>query len=141
MMKVSRWQIVVAIGVLLVSAAVLFQLRALFIPLTSQSRFHHETWIRADPSDPNSPRIKMIEDIGRTILVPGTDKSVVLNKLGKPEGVKRPEDFGTGVLPPDVKFVWCYSVGNWSGFRIDPDYLGVGISSEGKVVMYWLWQS
>jgi hypothetical protein len=110
-------------------------------PLTGQARFDRVVWLRSNPGDRDSPRMKMIDDLGRRILLPGSDKSAVLTELGKPERVELPEKFGPGALPPEIDFVWNYPVGSWSGWRMDTDYLAVGFSSKGKVVEHWIWQS
>lgn len=125
-------------GLLVIAVLLLHPYRT---PPTGRAGFDRAVWLRSNPSDRDSPRFKMIDDLGRSILVPGSDKSVVLTELGKPERVLQPQYFGPEALPTEIDFVWNYPVGNWSGWRMDMDFLAVGFSSKGKVVKHWIWQS
>ncbi len=140
-MKTVAKRIIWSIAGLLAIAVLVLQIRPYLTPISGRASFDRAVWMHSNPSDRDSPRINMINDLGRRIVVPGTDKSAVLTELGKPEQVRPPQDFGPGALPSEIKFVWNYPVGSWSGWRVDMDYLAVGFSSKGKVVKHWIWQS
>lgn len=63
----------------------------------------------------------------------GMTKSEVEQLLGKPDN----KDDAWGAH----KDVWNYSLGAWSGFRVDGDYLTVEFDKQGKVVAFGGWQS
>jgi hypothetical protein len=97
--------------------------------------------MNVDPDDRDSPRFKMIDDLGRKHLLVGTDKTVVLRELGQPTQIMLPGHFGYAMVPSDVAYVWSYEIGAWSGWRMDMDYLAIGFSSSDKIVTHWVWQS
>ncbi len=126
---------------LLALAAILLLTRLACAVATSRTTFDRIVWLGADPTDRDSPRFSMIDDLGRTILLPGTDKSIVSRELGEPTQVLSPLIFGHSRLPSNIAYVWNYEIGAWSGWRIDIDYLAVGFSADGKTVKHWIWQS
>lgn len=100
-------------------------------------RFDQKIWTQANAETQDSPRGRMVVDLLENYLKPGMSEAAVERLLGVPSSKQAPEYFAlktTGTI-------WCYSVGAWSGFRMDGDGLAVHFDTKGKLVRAWHYQS
>ena len=126
---------------------VVFGSLALLVPLTlvvmnaSSERFDQKQWLSAGNRAHKNLRGSMIEDLSKNILKRGLSENSVLDLLGKPDRIDPPSKFGGVERHKNARKVWSYSVGQWSGFRVDEDFLAVAFDARGEVLASWHWQS
>lgn len=92
----------------------------------SGRRFDRRLWRGHPTCEPDNPRGRMVEDLLDRYLLKGTPKARVLELLGPPQ------DDAEGL---------DYPIGEWSGFRVDCDYLHVDFDSNGRLTRAFTWQS
>jgi hypothetical protein len=100
-------------------------------------KFDQKLWARASAEAQDNPRGRMVVDLLDRYLKPGMPEAAVERLLGAPSSTQTPEYFAlktTGTI-------WCYSIGAWSGFRMDGDGLAVHFDTKGKLVRAWCYQS
>ncbi|MCC2668438.1 MAG: hypothetical protein K0Q72_909 [Armatimonadetes bacterium] len=135
-----RWEI--GIGLLLigtVSAAFgLSWLLLLRLDPFNQARFDRQAWVAA-PGD----RGPMTSDLLRRHLKKGTGRQEVLALLGKPDQRKthQGKPLVEGAGSERTREILRYSLGNWSGLRMDTDYLDLAFDESGRLIGAWVWQS
>ena len=99
-------------------------------------RFDQKIWVQAAETQDN-PRGRMVVDLIGHHLKPGMPEAAVERLLGAPNSKQTPEYFAlkaTGTI-------WCYSIGAWSGFRMDGDGLAIQFDSGGYLVNAWHYQT
>lgn len=94
----------------------------------NQKDWKDKTPWTGDPFTPQAPlRGRMVIDLVHNRLRIGMAKSDIHSLLGPPDSNK-PEK-------------WDYLVGNYSGFRIDGDYLSIIFDNDWRVAGFYCWQS
>lgn len=96
----------------------------LFMVLTSDPfddrRFDRSVWLAMHGSqDRDNPRGPMARDVQRILLEAKMSRAQVREMLGSPDGHETPS-------------LWQYTLGMWSGFRIDYDSLDVHFDDRGR---------
>lgn len=99
--------------------------------------FNRQQWKDKTPwaQDPLSKefpallRGQMAADLISNHLRRGMTRAEVQDLLGSPDADKKGNS------------EWEYAVGNYSGFRMDGDYLTINFDPQGRVTDYFLWQS
>jgi hypothetical protein len=97
----------------------------------NQKRFDRQAWLSAQ-LDQNCPRGPMAGHLIRAHLKPGTRREQVIALLGKPDSEDKSKDGAP---------IYRYYLGNWSGFRMDGDYLDIRFDTTGRVTVAYTWQS
>ncbi len=100
-------------------------------------KFDQKLWAQASVETQDNPRGRMVVDLLEHYLKPGMPEAAVERLLGAPNSKQTPEYFAlkaTGTI-------WCYSVGAWSGFRMDGDVLAVHFDTRGNLVRAWHYQT
>jgi dipeptidyl aminopeptidase/acylaminoacyl peptidase len=88
--------------------------------------FDRRAWVAHPTCERDNPRGRMVKDLLENHLQEGTPRAQVLELLGRPEHHARGLD---------------YPVGEWSGFRIDCDFLHVDFDPSGRLKRAYHWQS
>ena len=88
----------------------------------------------------DNPRGRMVQDLLDHYLRPRMRRDQVAELLGAPDGRLTAKDFvpepGTQVPAEALE----YSLGYWSGFRVDLDVLRIGLDKSGRVIGAWVIQ-
>ncbi len=104
-------------------------------------RFDSAIWKQSDGKDIDSPRGQMLYDLLYHSLKVGLSKSAVLNLLGKTDTIYRRGDQYNPFPNSRATESWHYPLGNWSGFRVDTDFLVVEFDKSGVVTDIYTYQS
>jgi dipeptidyl aminopeptidase/acylaminoacyl peptidase len=89
-------------------------------------KFDRELWLAHPTCEPDNPRGRMVKDLLEQHLRKGTPRARVVELLGPPERSLGGAD---------------YPLGEWSGFRVDCDFLHVEFDSRGRLTRAYHWQS
>jgi hypothetical protein len=104
----------------------------------NQTQFDRQAWVAAPPD-----RGPMTRDLLRRHLKKGTGRQEVLALLGKPNGrvTYKGQPLVEGAGYERTREILRYSLGAWSGYRMDPDYLDLAFDESGRLIGAWVWQS
>jgi hypothetical protein len=129
----ARGSVVTGLGLIGICAAAVALSGFLLFKASPFNRrpFDRQVWLSAK-HDQDCPRGPMAGNLIRAHLKPGARREQVISLLGKPDSEDRSE---AGAL------VYRYYLGNWSGFRMDGDYLDVIFDASGRVTGAFTWQS
>lgn len=119
-----------------------FRAVSYFLSPYNDLRFDPTLWLksRKDSHNVECVRGKMVHDIQTRIATKGRLSSEIEATLGRPEAIHQSEEFQIE-SSSQIRVIWSYPIGAWSGYKIDTDYLAVGFDDEGRVVESWLYQS
>ena len=94
-----------------------------------QRRFDAAVWqVHQQDTDPDNPRGPMVGDLSRRYLRRGQTRARVLALLGPPNDDATASEVN-------------YTLGMWSGWRIDYDLLELTFDAHGRLVSWHHWQS
>ncbi len=104
--------------------------------------FQQQRWLEAR-TDRDSLRGRMAGSLVRRHLKKGMKREAVVRLLGPPDGREqyrgRPLVEGRGY--ERTREILRYYLGDWSGMRLDGDYLDIAIDGSGQLIGAWIWQS
>lgn len=126
-MKAANWAVALGLPILWVR---------LTTPLTpyDDEPFNSDAWIAATDCQVGCVRGKMVYSLQDRYLKAGMSKREVVKILG-------PANPSSGPKPSKNHSIVNYLIGNWSGMKIDSDFLAIEFDENEKLVQSWMWQS